>query len=117
MAKNYVGSGDVVDMAVPYASGVTSGQGMLVGTFLFGVALSDGAQNAIVAGQVKGVFDLTKEPSLVVAAGDKLWWDNTNRRVTKTNTSNVPIGIATQAELAGSATVRTLLQRTPAAAA
>jgi predicted RecA/RadA family phage recombinase len=117
MAKNYVCSGDSLPLAVPYAAGVTAGQGMLVGTFLFGVALSDGAQNDIVTASLTGVWDLTKEPSLVVAAGDKLWWDNTNRRVTKTNTSNVPIGIAAQAELAGSTTVRVLLQRTPAAAA
>lgn len=115
--KNFVSAGDFLPLAVPYAAGVTAGQGMLVGTFLFGVAQSDGAQNVVVTCAMEGVFDLTKEPSLVVAAGDKLWWDNTNRRVTKTNTSNVPIGIATQAEISASTTVRTLLQRTPAAGA
>lgn len=117
MAKNYINRGACLDLPVPYAAGVTSGQGMLIGAFLFGVALSDGAQNVVVATQITGVFDLTKEPALVVAAGDKVWWDNTNRRVTKTNTGNVPIGIAVQAEIAGSATTRILLQRTPAAAA
>lgn len=117
MATNYVSDGSRIEMAVPYASGVTAGQGMLVGTFLFGVAQSAGAQNAVVAASITGVYDLAKEPSLVVAAGDKIWWDNTNRRCTKTNTGNVPIGIAVQAELAATTTVRVLLQRTPAAAA
>lgn len=115
--KNFISSGDALDLAVPYASGVTAGQGMQVGAFLFGVAASNGAQNEVVAASIVGVYDLTKEPSLVVAAGDKIWWDNTNRRCTKTSTGNIPIGIATRAELAATTTVRVLLQRTPAAAA
>lgn len=115
--KNFVGSGDSLQLAVPYAAGVTAGQGMQVGTFLFVVAATDGVQNQVIAGQVSGVFDLTKEPSLVVAAGDKIWWDNTNRRCTKTNTSNIPIGIAVAASAGADTTVRVLLQRTPAAAA
>jgi hypothetical protein len=36
-----------IPMAVPYAGGILSGQGMLVGAF-FGVAASDAAQNATV---------------------------------------------------------------------
>ncbi len=117
MAKNFISSEDAYDLPVPYASGVAAGQGMLVGAFLFGVAMSDGAQNVVVATALTGIFDLTKEPSLAVTLGDKLWWDNTNRRVTKTNTGNVPIGIAVQTEGSATTTVRTLLQRTPAAAA
>ena len=34
-----------IPMVVPYAGGILSGQGMLVGAF-FGVAASDAAQNA-----------------------------------------------------------------------
>lgn len=117
MAKNFVASGDSYDLAVPYAAGVASGDGMLVGTFLFGVAQSAGAQSTIVAVDLTGIFDLAKEPSLVVAAGDKIWWDNTNRRCTKTAAGNVPVGIAMQAEAGATTTVRVLLQRTPAVAA
>jgi hypothetical protein len=31
-----------------------------------------------------GVFDLTKEPALAIAAGVRVFWDNTNRRITAT---------------------------------
>lgn len=117
MASNYINDGTRLELAVPYAAGVVPGDGMLVGTFLFGVAQSAGAQNAVVTAAIAGVHRLTKEPSLVVAVGDKIWWDNTNRRCTKTNTSNVPIGIAVAAELAATSTVTVLLQRTPAVAA
>lgn len=115
--KNYISDGSTLPLAVPYSGGVTAGQGMLVGTFLFGIAATAGAQNAVITAAVTGVFDIAKEPSLVVAAGDKIWWDNTNRRGTKTATANVPIGIAVQAEAGATTTVRVLLQRTPAAAA
>lgn len=117
MAKNYVASGDEYEGVVPYVGGVTAGQGMLVGTLLFGVAQSAGAQGASVSMRLTGIWDLAKEASLVVSAGDKIWWDNTNRVCTKTSTGNVPIGIAVAGALGPDATVRVLLQRTPAVAA
>jgi len=53
--RNYVQPGDSLALAVPYAGGVTSGQGVLVGA-LFGVAAVDGAQNAVIECQTKGVL-------------------------------------------------------------
>ena len=66
--RNYVQPGDSLALAVPYAAGVTSGQGVLVGA-LFGVAAIDGVQNAVIECQTKGVFDITKEPALAITAG------------------------------------------------
>ena len=45
--RNYVQPGDSLALAVPYAGGILSGQGVLVGA-LFGVAAVDGAQNAVI---------------------------------------------------------------------
>ena len=45
-----------IPMVVPYAGGILSGQGMLVGAF-FGVAASDAAQNASVECETRGEFD------------------------------------------------------------
>jgi predicted RecA/RadA family phage recombinase len=45
--RNFVQPGDSLAVAVPYAAGVTAGQGVLVGA-LFGVAAVDGAQNAVI---------------------------------------------------------------------
>ena len=114
--RNFVQPGDSLAVAVPYAGGVTAGQGVLVGA-LFGVAAVDGAQNAVIEAATQGVFDLTKEPALAIAAGARVFWDNTNRRVTTTATGNFSIGIATQAALAADATVRVVLMRVPASGA
>lgn len=114
--RNYIQPGDSLALAVPYAGGVTAGQGVLVGA-LFGVAASDGAQNAVIEVQTKGVFDLAKEPALAITAGARVFWDNTNRRITTTATSNFQVGLATQAALAADATVRVVLLRAPASGA
>ena len=110
--RNYVQPGNSLAIAVPYAGGILSGQGVLVGA-LFGVAAVDGAQNAIIECQTKGVFDITKEPALAITAGARLFWDNTNRRLTTTATGNFQVGIATLAALAADATVRVWLNRVP----
>ena len=114
--RNFVQPGDSLAITVPYAGGVTAGQGVLVGA-LFGVAAVDGAQNAVIEAATQGVFDLTKEPSLAITAGARVFWDNTNRRVTTTATGNFSIGIATAAALAADATVRVWLNRVPASGA
>ena len=110
--RNFVQPGDSLAIAVPYAAGVTAGQGVLVGA-LFGVAAVDGAQNAIIEAQTQGVFDITTEPALAITAGARVFWDNTNRRITTTATSNFQVGIATLAALAADTTVRVWLNRVP----
>jgi len=111
--RNYVQPGNSLAIAVPYLGGILSGQGVLVGA-LFGVAAVDGAQNAVIECQTKGVFDITKEPALAITAGARVFWDNTNRRLTTTATGNFQVGLATVAALAADATVRAVLQRVPA---
>ena len=112
--KTYIQPGDSLTVTAPYA--VTSGQGVLVGA-LFGIAAFDAAISSSVEVQTKGVFDVTKEPALAITAGARVFWDNTNRRITTTATSNFQVGIATQAALAADATVRVVLQRAPASGA
>ena len=51
------------------------------------------------------LLDLTKEPALAIAAGVRVFWDNTNRRITATATGNFQVGIATQAALAADASL------------
>ena len=73
--RNFIQPGNSLAIAVPYATGVSAGQGVLVGA-LFGVAAVDGVQNAMIEAQTMGVFDLTKEPALAIAAGVRVFWDN-----------------------------------------
>ncbi len=110
--RNFIQPGNSLAIAVPYASGVTAGQGVLVGA-LFGVAATDGAQNATIEAATQGVFDITKEPALAITAGARVFWDNTNRRITTTATGNFQVGIATTAALAADAAVRVWLNRVP----
>ncbi len=65
----------------------------------------------------QGVFDITKEPALAITAGARLFWDNTNRRLTTTATGNFQVGMATVAALAADTTVRAVLLRVPASGA
>ena len=112
--KTFVQPGDSLTVVAPYA--VTSGQGVLVGA-IFGVAAYDAALNANVEVQTEGVFDITKEPALAITAGARVYWDNTNRRITTTATGNYHVGIATLAALAADSTVRVWTERVPASGA
>ena len=66
--------------------------------------------STIAAGQsveaaLTGVFDLKKVASQAWAAGDKVYWDNTNKEATQTATANTLIGIATEAVAGGAGDV------------
>jgi predicted RecA/RadA family phage recombinase len=114
MAKNYVGPGDKIRVTAPYA--LTSGQGALVGA-VFGIAQNDAANGAEVVLDTTGVYDITKEPGLAISIGVRVFWDNTNRRITTTTTSNWCVGFAWAAAAGGDATVRVKLARGPAVGA
>lgn len=107
MAKNYVYSGDTITLAVPYSGGVTSGQGILVGGIFAVAAYDQSTQNNNVECVTEGVFDLAKEPGLAIAQGARVFWDNTNRRITTTSNGNFPAGAAVMSALAGDVTART----------
>ena len=94
MATNFIQPGDMVSVTAPYT--VTSGQGVQVGNF-FGVAQHNAASGAAVQIHLEGVYSLTKEPSLAIAQGARVYWDNTNRRVTTNSVGNLTIGICTVA--------------------
>ena len=96
--KNYVQPGNTVTLTAPYA--VASGDGLLVGS-IFGVAAGTAALGEAVEAALTGVYDLKKVASQAWAAGDKVYWDNTAKEVTKTTTSNTLIGVATEAVAGG----------------
>lgn len=92
--KNYVQPGNTITLTAPYA--VASGDGLLVGS-VFGVAAGDTANAETVEAALIGVFDLKKIASQAWSAGDKIYWDNTNKVATKTASGNTVIGVATEA--------------------
>ena len=101
--KNFVQKGDVLTVTAPYA--VNSGDGVLVGA-IFGVACSTAALGADVEVSTYGVFDLTALSTDVATQGAKIYWDNTNRRLTVTASGNTLVGAATRAKASGDTTAR-----------
>ena len=105
--KNYVQDGDNVTVTAPYA--LTSGQGCQVGAALFGVAANDAANGASAELKTTGVFDITALGTDTGAAGARMYWDNTNKRLTTTSTSNLFVGVLTAAKANGDTTARVRL--------
>ena len=99
--KNFIKPGNPLEVTAPYA--VTAGAGLLVGS-LFGVAHSDAANGADVVIAIEGVFDLKTKTTDVAAQGAIAYWDNTNKEVTVTATSNTKIGVFTKAKVNGATT-------------
>lgn len=106
MATNYIQPGDVLTLAAPYA--VASGAGMLVGG-IFAVALAAASNGANVQAQRGGVWTLPKLQADDVSVGAKLYWDNTNKRLTLTSSGNTLVGAAIAAAGTSATTVSVLL--------
>ena len=92
--KNYIKEGKTLSLLAPYT--VTSGSGLEVGS-VFGVASNDAASGAAVEAMVEGVFTLAKNSAEAWTVGELLYWDDTNKYVTSTATSNKLIGVAAAA--------------------
>lgn len=104
--KNFVQQGGTVTLTAPYA--VASGAGALVGS-TFGVATGDVANGASGEFVTSGVFDLLVLGTDTIDMGQKIYWDNTNKRCTETAAANYLIGAALEAKLNGPTTVRVRL--------
>lgn len=107
MATNYVQDGCVLDYT-PSGAAVASGDVVIMGV-IGGVALTDIADGATGAVQVKGVFTLTKKSTDVIAQGALIYWDTDPGEITTTSTDNTLIGVAAAAAGNGATTVNALL--------
>jgi len=108
MATNYIQPGDTVTITAP-SGGTTAGVGVLTGS-LFGVALSTAAVGESVAIGCEGVYKLAKQGTDTFSIGAIAYWNNTNKTVTSTTTSNQKIGIIVNATVgSGDATAQVRL--------
>lgn len=108
--KNYISSGEVIAVTAPYT--LTSGLGCQVGG-VFGVSVADYTSGAAAQIRTEGVFDIAKATG-AVAYGDELYWDNTNKVVTTTQTANKRVGVAIAAALSADTTARVKLDQSNA---
>lgn len=109
--KNFVQEGKTVTVTAPAA--LASGVGVLIGS-MFGVTNSAAANGAEVEIDLCGVFDLVRATGASTdwTPGTLLYWDDTNKRITKTSSGNTKIGVAVTAALVGDATGRVRLNGT-----
>lgn len=106
--KNYIEEGNRLQFTV--GADTAAGAGVLVGKRL-GVAANAILNGAVGVLAMEGVFELPKLSTDVVAAGALLYWDDTNKRLTTTATSNTLAGYAQAASGNGVATVNIMLNR------
>lgn len=92
--NNSVGSGNPINLTL--AGTVAAGSGVLVGS-IFGVTTIDGVSGDSVPAHTVGEFELPKLTTDNVTQGLLLYWDNTNKRLTITSTSNTLVGTAAKA--------------------
>jgi len=96
MASNFVQEGCQVTVTAP-TGGVTSGVGVLIGD-LFGVSLNTAIAGANCDIATDGVWDLAKTSAQAWAVGDKIYWDDANKKADNTATAGARhIGQATAA--------------------
>lgn len=100
--KNFVQEGKSLDFVAP-SGGVVAGTPLLSGVTLV-VPATNAAEGETYSGAVEGVFSVPAATSQTWSApGVKLYWDDTNKRVTTTATSNTPIGISAAAKASADA--------------
>lgn len=105
--KGFVQPGDTVTATAPYA--VSSGGGFKIGS-LFAVAKGDAASGASVEGLRRGIMDMAKATGEAwVAWTTKLYWDDTNKRLTSSSSGNLLVGLAAQNQASADAVGRALL--------
>ena len=96
-AKNR-SSGKILTLAAPYNR--LANEGAMIGS-IFGVALVDVDSGDDAAFETEGVFELAKTSAQAWTAGQKIYWDNTNKNVTTTSAGNTKIGVAAVAAASG----------------
>ena len=107
--ENYVQPGKAVDVTMPDA--MTAGDGVQVGTALFGVAVDTYTSGATGAIWTEGVFDLAKTTGQAHAAGARIYWNSTTKKTTTSTGGNLGIGVAVAAAGSSDVTTRVLLGR------
>lgn len=91
MASNFIQPGKHLTLVAPYDR--TSGQGALVGS-LFGVALGTVLETVEGEFATGGIWRLTKTTAQAWTQGQKIYWDNSNKRCDSDSTVGPLIGVA-----------------------
>lgn len=113
MSKTYIVPGKKINYLNGTGSAIASGDVVYVGN-LPGVAEVDIADGEVGVVEVEGVHLLAKTTSLVITQGDRLFFNTTTNKITKTVTDN-PIGTAWTSQASNDTTVEVKLMDVAAA--
>ena len=102
--NNYIQPGAALEVTMPGAK--TKGDGVLVGSRLFGVAVDTYTSGAAGIIWTQGVFDIAKTTGEAYAAGALVWWNNTTAKVMSGTGANVEVGVVVVAATSGATTAR-----------
>lgn len=94
MATNYIQPGAILTLTAPYDR--LSGEGAQVGS-IFGVATSDVDSGDPGEFDTEGVWSLAKTSAQAWTVGQKIYWDDSNKRCDSDGTVGMLIGVATAA--------------------
>jgi predicted RecA/RadA family phage recombinase len=102
-----VQAGDVIDYVNTTGSMIAVGSIVPLVSFC-GVAETDIEDGRAGAVNIVGVWDIPAA-SGVFDVGDLLYWDGANKKATKTDTGNTPLGVAVASKGSGAAAARVKL--------
>lgn len=107
MAQNHISEGNILPYTVPSSTTILSGDVVFAGV-LPGIALGGGTEDDEIQLALRGVWLIDKTTSLVITKGDKLYFNTSTKKVTKTKTHKY-IGIAWTSQASDDTTVEVLL--------
>jgi len=92
---------------VPFVctSEVTVGDVVPFGSKMVGVAVSSGLTGESISLEIEKVWTIKAKTEDVIAVGDSVYWDNTAKEITTTDTDNTPAGKAITAKGASAGTI------------
>lgn len=112
--KTYIQNGHVITVPTP-AGGITSGDGLIVGS-IFGIAAYSATEGDPLELATTGVYTLPKASAAVLTVGARVAWDNTARQLNTPGAGRFPVGVATEAAGNGVTTVAVRLDGVATAA-
>jgi predicted RecA/RadA family phage recombinase len=101
--KNYIQDGRYIDVVAP-SGGLTGGAFYFISADLFGVVSKTVLETETTTIDTMGVYSLPKATGAAWVQGDKLYWDASASKFTKTATANTPAGVAALAAASGDTT-------------
>lgn len=105
--NNFVNEANLIDFPNSTGADITYHQVVPI-TGRIGIAADIIPIGAVGSLSVSGAWELPAETGVAFAVGDPLYWDNTNKRLTKTASGNTPAGwcIAAKASAAAIASTK-----------